>query len=274
MAHLNFHVEVLADSIRLDNRITTMALTYPRIIHSEFMTHRSHSRNAASSRAIPISRMISDVLESPFVPLHWGANQAGMQARTALGDTESRSCTTLWLLQRSDAIAAVQKLSELGLHKQIANRLLEPWMWITVIATANQAGWDNFFGLRCHEDAEPHINKIACMALDEMSQSAPILLPQGEWHLPLIGFEGDEELSTSDKVKVCVGRCARVSYLTHDGKRDPAKDIALHDQLVASGHWSPFEHAAQASPDASGGNLGLNWLQYRKTFAGESCKTN
>jgi len=269
---IDFHAKVLADSVTNDNRITTMELTYPRCIHSEFMTHRSHSRNAASSRAIPISRILKNVKESPFIPLHWGANQAGMQADSVLSDHKQKECRVEWLIARDEMLRTVTVLNGIGLHKQIANRLLEPWMWITVITTANDRGWANFFGLRCHKDAEPHIQKIAYMARDAMDGSDPQYLGKGDWHLPLIGFAGDDGLTSMDQVRACVGRCARVSYLTHDGIRDTSKDIELHDRLMESGHWSPFEHAARPAlfrEPGLGGNLGLGWVQYRKLFAGE-----
>jgi thymidylate synthase ThyX len=145
-------------------------------------------------------------------------------------------------------------------------------MWITVIVTGNEGAWNNFFALRCHHEAEPHIQKIAGMAREVRSQSIPQKLSAGQWHLPLIGFEGDELLSDEDKVKVSVGRCARVSYLTHDGRRDVQADIDLHDRLLASKHFSPFEHVAQSvhySGPEFEGNFGEGWVQYRKTLKGE-----
>ena len=266
-----FNAKVLADSTNCcDNRLTTMELTYPRFIHSEFMTHRMFSRNAASSRAIPVEKMIEQVDSNPVIPIHWGKAQKGMQAYEVLGADEQFECRYEWLATRVAAIHSVRYLLGLGLHKQIANRLLEPWMWITVIATGNEGAWNNFFALRCHHEAEPHIQKIAEMAREVRSQSTPQKLSDGQWHLPLIGFEGDELLSVEDQVKVSVGRCARVSYLTHSGTRDVQADIDLHDRLLASKHFSPFEHVARSGKHTGdGGNLGYAWTQYRKTLKGE-----
>lgn len=267
-----FKVKMLGDSINAQKvRLTTMELTYPRMIHSEFMTHRLFSRNAASSRAIPISKMIERVKNDPVVPIHWGANEKGMQANSVLDSVSAECCKAEWLNARDQALDTVYMLDDYGLHKQIANRLLEPWMWITVIASATN--WSNFFSLRCHEAAEPHINRIAVMAREAYLASDPEPLRDGEWHTPLIGFPGDEELSESDRIKVSVGRCARVSYLTHDGKRDIQADIDLHDRLKGNGHFSPFEHVAQArggavAPERTG-NYGSGWHQYRKDLAGE-----
>ncbi len=268
-----FSAKVLADSTNTcNNRLTTMELTYPRFIHSEVMTHRMFSRNAASSRAIPVEKMIEQVEKNPVIPIHWGKAQKGMQAYEVLSPEDSIAARDEWLFAGCDAVWRVRQLLALGLHKQIANRLLEPWMWITVVCTGNEGAWNNFFALRCHHEAEPHIQKIAGMARDVRSQSIPQKLSTGQWHHPLIGFEGDELLSDEDKVKVSVGRCARVSYLTHDGIRDVQADIDLHDRLLASKHFSPFEHVARDSQygyQDYEGNLGEGWRQYRKTLKGE-----
>ena len=268
-----FSAKVLADSTNCcGNRLTTMELTYPRIIHSEVMTHRMFSRNAASSRAIPVKKMIDQVMANPVIPIHWGAAEKGMQAYKELNSYASSECRRTWLLARDNCVGAVEGMLKQGLHKQIANRLLEPWMWITVICTGNEGAWNNFFALRCHPEAEPHIQRIAEMAREVRSKSTPQKLSDGQWHLPLIGFEGDELLSVEDQVKVSVGRCARVSYLTHDGRRDVQADIDLHDRLLASKHFSPFEHIARSnrfSREWAQGNLETGWTQYRKTLKGE-----
>lgn len=266
-----FSAKVLADSTNTrDNRLTTVELTYPRFIHSEVMTHRMFSRNAASSRAIPIRKMIDQVMANPVIPIHWGAAEKGMQAYKELNSYASSECRHTWLIARDNCVGAVEGLMRQGLHKQIANRLLEPWMWITVIVTGSEGAWNNFFALRCHPEAEPHIQKIAEMAREVRNQSIPQKLSAGQWHLPLIGFEGDDLLSDEDKVKVSVGRCARVSYLTHDGLRDPQADITLHDRLLTSKHFSPFEHVARSGQHTGdNGNFGYGWTQYRKTLVGE-----
>ena len=264
-----FSAKVLADSTNCcDNRLTTMELTYPRFIHSEFMTHRMFSRNAASSRAIPVEKMIEQVEKNPVIPIHWGKAQKGMQAYEEIDRPDAG---VVWCKDlRDDAVVMARRLLQLGVHKQLVNRYLEPWMWITVIATGNEGAWNNFFALRCHHEAEPHIQKIAEMAREVRSQSTPQKLSDGQWHLPLIGFEGDELLSVEDQVKVSVGRCARVSYLTHDGIRDVQADIDLHNRLLASKHFSPFEHVARSGQHTgNGGNLGYAWTQYRKTLKGE-----
>jgi hypothetical protein len=156
-------------------------------------------------------------------------------------------------------------------HKQLANRLLEPFMWHTVIVSATE--WDNFWHLRAHPDAQPEIRRIAVMMREAWEGSTPRPCGPEQWHLPLtddLQVGGPDGLSLEDAIKVCVGRCARVSYLTHAGRRDPAADITLHDRLLSSGHLSPFEHAAR--PLGGGGWSGnfRGWTAYRKEIPGES----
>ena len=300
---MGFEVKVLADSLSASSssRLTTLMMTYPRIIHSEHLRHRMFSFNAASSRAIPVEKFIKQVEEDPFIPIHWGAAQKGMQAYGEIQDinekyrftgvchlpdddgnhastmqshmSDSKYCEELWLSGRTSAVYYAKQLLALGLHKQIANRILEPWMWTTVICTGTDGAWNNFFALRCHPEAEPHIQKLAYMTRDVMRASWPKILEVGDWHLPLTGFPGDEALSKDDLIKVSAGRCARVSYLTAEGTRDVSQDIALHDRLVSSKHFSPTEHQAMCGLEDSffsnGGNFGQGWIQYRKTLQGE-----
>jgi thymidylate synthase ThyX len=273
---MGYSARILADSLApCGKRLTTFEITYPRMIHSELMTHRMLSRNSASSRAIPTAKMIEQVLRDPVLPIWWGKNQSGMQAKEELTGQELEWTKQEWLAARDKAVEEAIALNRLGLHKQIANRLLEPWMWITVIVSATE--WDNFFHLRCHPDAQPEIQKIAYMMHGLYLANKPVDVPIDMWHLPLIRQEDYEELyvgkiSMANLVRVSVGRCARVSYLTHDGKRDLIADIELCSRLSSSGHWSPFEHVAQAVGETDVrlryGNF-IGWKQYRKTFEDE-----
>lgn len=287
-------VKVLADSIApCGKRLTTMEWKYPRGIHSEIMTHGMLARNSASSRAIPTPTLIQTVLDDPFVPEYIGANKSGMQAGDELTDDQKAQARYIWLASRDEAVERARQLVAMGVHKQVVNRIIEPWMWITIIVSATE--WDNVWGLRCHPMAEPHFQKLAYMARDAMAASTPRVLKAGEWHLPLTRVDkediaaiarytvethttpeertgiglgalagGSFEDKTIDAsgsiqerlkaavtrvlIKVSVGRCARVSYLTHEGKREIEKDIELHDRLVGSAplHASPAEHVAQA----------------------------
>ena len=286
---MGFSVDILADSQPVncgpECRLTTIEMKYPRIVHAEHLRHRMFSFNVASSRAIPVKRMIADVWRDPFVPEWWGAAQKGMQADSEVGRVKKWFMRQLWLKSRLVALVVAWLMVKCGLHKQIPNRLLEPWMWVTVICTGNKSAWDWFFGLRCHPAAEPHIRHIAEMCRDDMHANEWLKLVKplkaGEWHLPLVRKSSEDALLTEySGPRVSAGRCARVSYLTHDGKRDVAKDLELSESLTANNHWSPTEHQAQVydfNNDLShgvyepkiGGNIGYPWIQFRKTFKGE-----
>lgn len=295
---MGYEARVLRDSISPDDvRLTTMVVTFPRIVLAEFNTHRMLSRNSASSRAIPIAKQIERVMNDPFEPVWWGKNQAGMQANEELSDTDTcwggrpngwflmdhrgwkssrAAAREQWFTARDSAVEQVKHLMELGAHKQIVNRLLEPFMWHTVIVTATE--WDNFFGLRCHKDAQPEIRVAAEMMREKYWGSVPDRLNYGEWHLPYV--ERDEvNGDLSEKwIRISCARCARVSHLTHEGKRDPDADLSLAARLIEPGHMSPFEHAARPLAPGTGqgdpaqrfvGNF-RGWIQYRKTLPFES----
>ena len=159
-------------------------------------------------------------------------------------------------------------LCKIGVHKQIANRVLEPWMHMCVIVSATD--YRHMFGLRDHEDAQPEFACLVRYMRHELYQSTPRLLLSGEWHLPLVPLDGKESMPPqSEWPKVSAGRCARISYLTHDGKRDATSDVKLSEQLAANGHWSPFEHPA--TPLDSSTRLGnfRGWKQLRKFYDNE-----
>lgn len=257
-----FSAKVLADSVtEMGARLTTFELTFPRVILAEWNTHRMISRNAASSRAIPTEKLIQRVIDDPFIP-EFRENQKGMQAGESLEEEDAEVAKLKWLDARDYAVQQAKSFHKLNIHKQYVNRLLEPWMWCTVIASATE--WANLFALRCNPQAEPSFQKIAGMALAEYRKSEPVLLVDDDWHLPLV--DRAEICEAIDFRKVSVGRCARVSYLTHDGKRDLYADIELHDRLASSGHWSPFEHVARpAMRTEKSGNF-IGWHQYRKDF--------
>lgn len=281
-----YSCKIVKDSISpLGIRLTTFEVSFPRIVLAEFNTHRVFSRNSASSRAIPVEKMLKRVLEDPFIPIYWGKNQKGMQAAEELSLAAQALALEQWLLARDNAVAVVQRLQmpDIDLHKQIANRLLEPWLWHTVIVTSTE--WANFFALRCDKNAQPEIQTPAKMMKEAYDAGMPERLSFGQWHLPMIYEEGDElkalyeKFDTEGVIQISIGRCARVSYLTHDGKRDPEADVYLSKSLLKNGHMSPFEHAA--TPMAymsdhvykkqgslwSGNHRG--WIPYRSTIKGE-----
>lgn len=319
--------KIIADSINPQgHRITSFILTYPRMIHGELMTHRVFSRNSASSRAIPFKKMMEMVEKDPFIPIAWQKDHKGMQGteyftksdlaaeefKEEIPDTVIEHLTQVWLTARDNAVRDAKYANEIGLTKQLCNRLLEPFMWHTVLVTATE--FENFFELRCPKyqwqdgkvfnswkdlvkdtfesggsrdwvdglencslierlkhsksAAEIHIQALAEAMWDAYNESKPKLLNPGEWHIPfgdkinddeilqnLAKKEEIEHLETAYDiyqyyaVKIAIARCARLSYMTFDGEIDYKKDIALHDQLLAAHHMSPFEHCARAMTD-------------------------
>lgn len=300
-----FSARVILDSLSPVHgiRLTTVEVCFPRIILAEVNTHRQLSRNSASSRAIPISKMIKRAQDDPFVPLQWPRNGAGMQAHGFLGGDDEALAVQAWLSARDAMVMHVEQLEKIGVHKQITNRLLEPFLWHTCIITSTE--WDNLFKLRTHKDAQPEFQTIAKMLKEAYDGSVPI---KREYHLPLvIGYDQTEEerggrwvptvlnlpesralrelqrglgeTTVNDLMKISAARCARVSYLTHEGVRDPQEDLKLYDRLVTRQdpsepiHSSPTEHPATAQTYDTGprwsGNF-YGWDQFRKGIPHES----
>jgi hypothetical protein len=309
---MTIEAKVICDSISPQGiRLITMQLRYPRFIHAEELTHRiistepegifyeaipdgfmydkDLSRNASSSRAIPVDRMIEDLRRDPAQPVYWGSNKPGMQAGAELEGPELEAVKNLWNISMENSILFAQDMVRLGLHKQIANRILEPWAHINVVVTATE--WDNFFALRAHKDAQPEMQALAIAMMIAKHDSNPVLLQPGQWHLPYTTIEDREAIRQICDIpnvpgpvsegeiigglqRISVARCARVSYLTHDGRKTtPQEDLDLYDRLVGGKpiHASPAEH--QATPDEylntgyinthEHGNF-RGWQQYRK----------
>jgi hypothetical protein len=286
--------KIVADSVSPQGiRLTTMQLRYPKFIHGEFMTHRVMSRNASSSRAIPVERMIQDVLNDPAMPVFWGKNQKGMQAVEELCGHDQICAQERWLFARDAAVEQAKAMLRWNVHKQIVNRIIEPWAHINVVCTATD--WANFFALRRHPDAQPEMRVLADAMWEALEASTSVKLQPGEWHVPYVthdDFEGVcggdplEEAEWNCLIKLSVARCARVSYLTHEGKPPRIEeDLKLYDRLVGSVplHSSPAEH--QATPDVpqliaisdgwrneeQHGNF-TGWRQWRKFLVGENVK--
>lgn len=285
---MGYSAKILADSLSPDGvRLTTFEVTFPRFILAEVNTHRVLSRNSASSRAIPVKKSIKAVREDPFVPESFVRNKAGMSGDSDLQEWKGEVARLTWHGAKWAAIGAATILEKLELHKALANRILEPFKWHTAIITATE--WENFFALRTDKNAQPEFRKIAIQMQELLDTCVPIELKYGEWHLPLVDRYNDITIYPSDLTgpvkidwdlgkKLSVGRCARVSYLTHDGKRDLDKDIELHDRLMGNGHLSPFEHVAMPLPLKNprsrknrynwSGNF-FGWHQYRKDIPHE-----
>jgi thymidylate synthase ThyX len=307
--------KVICDSVSAEgHRLTTFQLRYPKFIHGEFMTHRVISRNASSSRAIPTSRLLEEVRSDSLRagPVLWGKNQKGMQAAEELSNEPIQgeagwlpppksAAKKLWRSAALEAANTAEAMDRIGVHKQIVNRLLEPFSHINVVATATE--WDNFFGLRLHRDAQPEMRALAITMWEARQASEPKELKPGKWHLPFIDEEfGQEFIVAKDgatipeaanrpmfAIRVSVARCARVSYLSFETQKRSTveEDLKLFDRLVGAQplHASPAEH--QATPDERGvgritdqtgewcnkrehGNF-VGWRQFRKMIPGEAC---
>lgn len=294
--------KVIADSISPEGvRLTTMQVKFHRFILPEWNTHRMFSRNAASSRAIPVTKMIENVRNNPAIPIHIGKNMPGMQAKEELIGAERDAALKVWLNARDCALESAEKLNALGVHKQVVNRLLEPFMWTSVVVTGIAEAYANFFNLRYHPDAQPEIQELARVVYEAIEASKPTELAHDEWHLPYVehwelGAFGPVQVYLREKHvvwsddmfwelarKISAARCCRVSYNKHDGSKSTVEeDLKLCERLIGSVplHASPFEH--QATPDilrndgfmvwweneSEHGNL-PGWRQYRKMLPNE-----
>ena len=254
----SFKVEVLAYSkSEHDVMAVSFYLMYPRFIHSEMMTHKDFSRSAASSRAIPVAKMLSQVWNKPAMPVHWGANIAGMQAKSELLGWKRRVAINLWMLAGKTACVFAWFLNKVKLHKQVANRILEPWQLMYVTLTTSKLA--NFFNLRIHPDAQPEICYLASLMQLRFKGTPSKLLKHGEWHLPWIT---SRDIIDANEIafNLCIpaqeilkrastARCARSSYGTFTGERSLIKDLELYDKLIVMKpvHASPAEH--QVTPD-------------------------
>lgn len=272
-----FQVRIDRDSLTPDgkHRLTTFQLEFPRKILAEVNTHRVLSRNASSSRAIPIERMLEKIKVDPYIPRRWGKNQKGMKAHEKAED--QKALTKEWLDGRDYAVSKAERMMELGAHKEDVNRILEPWAWTRQVLTATS--FSNFFALRTDEQTTDDFLLVARAMYVALRRSIPARIPYGGWHLPFIRDSDVEKAKTlhgSDfEAALCrwsTARCARVSYETFE-RRTPTteQDEALYDKLVNSypKHMSPTEHqatpAGELTSDAYRSNF-VGWVQYRKTI--------
>lgn len=287
----NISARVIADSINNDgNRLTSLVIVLPRIVLAEFNTHRAISKNSASSRAIPFKKMAKMIEENPFIPIAFQKDHKGMQGTEYFTEEEIKKNGIIeeWLGARDYALHRATALHEKGVTKQLVNRLLEPFMYHTIIATATE--WENFIALRAHNQAEIHIQDAAFKILEALNNSKPRLLQPGEWHIPfgdnidkeqvrlilekemnMLVYEDDVDKAL---IEIAIARCARVSYMNFEGKDDYMSDFKLYKILKDSGHMSPFEHVAQAlDSELPSGNL-IGFRQYRKVCENENKNDN
>lgn len=243
-------VKVVCDSIRWDcdpprlgpykdipGRIVTLQMRYPRWIHSEFMTHRDRARNAASSRAVSVTKGLGNNL---FRPMDIPSEQRGMSGGDTLSPQHKNAAYCIIDQMANFATASCTALSQLGVHKSVINRYLEPFAYIDVVCTATR--WDHFLGLRDHPDAEPHFQRLAKLIRVALDGSEPVASIS---HLPYIGKDERGEHPLSECFRVSAARCAAISYLRPDFPWE--KELKVCDKLVDNKHSSPLEHPATTS---------------------------
>lgn len=238
-------------------------------IANNIVVHNCFSRNSASSRAIPIDRMIDHIENNMPYPI-WTLNQSGMQGRildsTHLDDASIIvSSDRLWKEAFECIVKYARSLQSLGIHKQNVNRLLEPWQTMKTILTTTD--FENFFMLRIHEAAMPEIRELAICMKDVLDKSTPTLLNDNQWHLPYIDYDVDwDNASDVEKAKkISSSCCAQVSYRRLDTSEEKA--LQIFDRLVGGdiAHYSAFEHVCRPmnDKDTQWGNL-IGWHQYRQ----------
>lgn len=261
---MTISAKIIADSTDLKGvRIITFELEYPRFIHAELLVHRAFSRNSASSRAIPIATMLNTIQTDPAMPVHWGKNQPGMQAAQELGDVEKTLAMEVWNSAMLSAVEHSKKLSEIGAHKQIANRITEAFQHMKVVVTSTE--WGNWYWLRDHKDAQPEIWELAKKMKDAQENSISESLYHGEMHVPYVrtyrGSDGirlyldsnGNVISGNDALMISASCCAQTSYRKSDDSLEKAIDI--YKKLIESEpcHASPVEHQAFCWGVQSGG---------------------
>jgi hypothetical protein len=289
---------LITDSISQNGkRFSTFELEYPRFIHSEFMTHRMISKNASSSRAVPIGRAIQNILDNPAFPVHWGAAQAGMQASNELIGVPLDVAKELWRNGIEQSISLVKEFDDIGCHKQIAARWLEPGQIIKVVASGTD--WDNLMWLRNDDAAQPEFHELAKCVQECFEKSTPELLYPGEYHIPYVTTvrtqdgtrhyidSNSDSLSLDDALKISASCTAQISYRRLDDTKDKALEIFEKLFSGTKPHMSPTEH--QGTPillstvpwnpstwqegithvrkdgTLCSGNL-TGWIQYRQTL--------
>ena len=266
--------KVVCDSIFKGNRLTTLEIELHRFVLPEFNTHRTLSRNFQSSRAVPVEKMIEQVRSNPAMPVHWGKNQPGMQANEELSGQDLINVKREWLAASASAVYHAKFLKSMGAHKQVVNRVLEPFMWTKGVVTATEKAWNGFFDLRCHKDAQPEIQALAFEIKKALEESEPVEREEGDWHLPYVD---DFAVRSLNAIKVSASCCGQVSYRNLDDSLDKAIKIYDMLNLPENGvykedppHFSPTEHQVKFSEGYeikwSGNFQTEGFMQYRKAL--------
>lgn len=223
------------------DEVVTFECTYHRFILPEVNTYRHFSRNSASSRGIPVTKRIEQVKNNPALPVQWGRNQKGMTASSEISEDEKRKAEEIWREAANAAIQYAEKMNALNVHKQIVNRLLEPFCWQTSVISAMRERFEYMFEQRIHPDAQPEFCELASKMKYALLDSTPKTKCV---HLPYILPEEDS-LPLHIRAAVSVARCARVSYTPFNMESpNVEEDLRLYSKLLTAEppHLSPFEH--------------------------------
>lgn len=261
---------VLAKSVNADTgaEITTLQLKIPTMILAELNTHRVFSRNASSARAVPFKTILKRVTTDPFVPDVWTSNQPGMVGKIITDKGQIEELRTAWIRAMNSAVDHAQSLvNKHDVHKQVANRLLAPFMWTNVVLTSTM--FNGFYAQRISDQAEPHMNILAKKMKAASDAKEADVLYGDEWHLPYVIECDYATLDIETLKKISVARCARVSYRNFTGTDSIEADIDLYNRLLSMYHMSPFEHIAQKTGDkmVRSGNF-VGWIQLRDKIEG------
>lgn len=270
---MSVSAKVIADSSFKGNRLITLEIELHRFVLPEFNTHRSISRNFQSSRAVPVKQMIEQVRNNPAMPVHWGLNEPGMVANTELTGFELGRAQARWRQAAVNAADMAEDMEFYGAHKQIVNRLLEPFMWTRGVATATLDDWKAFFKLRLHKDAQPEIKALAYEIGQAILNSKTVEKKDGEWHLPYV----EDYESIEDAIQISASCAGQVSYRKLDDSLEKAKKIYGMLNLPCEGvypdnppHFSPTEHQVKfeygSCKSLSGNFHKQGFIQYRKAL--------
>lgn len=223
------------------DEVITFECTYHRFILPEVNTYRNLSRNSASSRGIPVKKRIDQILENPAYPISWGENQRGMIAKNEVSDEVKTKAKEIWKRASLQAIQIAEELMNLNIHKQVVNRVLEPFTWQTSVISGMRQWFEHMFNQRIHPDAQPEFCELAMKMRTALLDSTP---KTKTVHLPYILPE-EENIPISHKMMASVARCARVSYTPFNSEKvDIEQDLDLFKRLVSASppHLSPLEH--------------------------------
>lgn len=244
--HYHPQARILADSRNQetnDRLVTFEIANFPKVLLQELNTHRMLSRNAASSRAMPIAKVIERVKADPYIPT-FRENQRGMVGKILEDQERAEQAVAIYKTALDRALEQAEQLGALQIHKEAVNRLLEPFMTVPVIISGTE--WQNFFDLRTSPSATPDFQAVALLLEKLYRTNRPQILCHGELHTIYSDYI-PEHLSLIDRLKVMSARSARISYKNHGSNvMDVDKDLQLADNLLQDGHLSPLEHLAWA----------------------------